>query len=323
MDLANKVKVYLFFAAIIAGCFFAGSVKEVSDSNLSAGNGRKSSKSIFEDAYFSLFDFEGKNFDLNSKKIIQEHDSKKVLLSNPSGIVIQGRNQIQYEGDAGQIELNKKLVSVRDNVKVSHHKGVTYCREIQVDQAKKKIDLLDKVQTTQYLKDGRTLFINSEKAQLFTHQKMGRYFEGVEGKISGGDSKINDIYFEAEEISFDGARRVLDLVENVGLKHGKLEFSSLRGKVFLKNFNRGVKYYSLSDDVRMNDEILIEEKVVSRKAFGENVKGFVDRKEVEFTGFPKVIQGDEVIRGNKILLMENSDIVEIINTNGRFNIKEN
>ena len=58
----------------------------------------------------------------------------------------------------------------------------------------------------------------------------------------------------------------------------------------------------------MNDEILIEEKVVSRKAFGENVKGFVDRKEVEFTGFPKVIQGDEVIRGNKILLMENSTL---------------
>ena len=102
LDLANKVKVYLFFAAIIAGCFFAGSVKEVSDSNLSAGNGRKSSKSIFEDAYFSLFDFEGKNFDLNSKNIIQEHDSKKVLLSNPSGIVIQGRNQIQYEGDAAK-----------------------------------------------------------------------------------------------------------------------------------------------------------------------------------------------------------------------------
>ena len=40
----------------------------------------------------------------------------------------------------------------------------------------------------------------------------------------------------SEEISFDGARRVLDLVENVGLKHGKLEFSSLRGKVFFKKF---------------------------------------------------------------------------------------
>ena len=62
MDLANKIKVSLFFLAIIISCYFAVSVKGVSDRRGQSEQVRKYDKSVFDNAYFSSFDLLGKKF---------------------------------------------------------------------------------------------------------------------------------------------------------------------------------------------------------------------------------------------------------------------
>ena len=59
------------------------------------------------------------------------------------------------------------------------------------------------------------------------------------------------------------------------------------------------------------------EKIL-RKAFSEKVEGFPLERKLVLSGYPKVLQGRDVIKGNKIIIREEQELVEILNTNSRF-----
>jgi lipopolysaccharide export system protein LptA len=101
----------------------------------------------------------------------------------------------------------------------------------------------------------------------------------------------------------------------VTFKKGNLEASSNLGSLFLENYNKKLKYYSLSDDVRLQESLLLEGRPMKRKAFSEKLEGIISEKKVILTGLPKVFQGKDVIKGNRIIIRENIETVEVDDAN--------
>jgi len=60
---------------------------------------------------------------------------------------------------------------------------------------------------------------------------------------------------------------------------------------------------------------------VLRKAFGERLEGFTSLDRLVLTGYPKVYQEGDVIKGNKITLRINNEVVEVDDANTRFKLK--
>ena len=55
-----------------------------------------------------------------------------------------------------------------------------------------------------------------------------------------------------------------------------------------------------------------------RRAFGEKLEGMMSESKIILTGYPKVFQQNDVITGNKIVLRENNEVVEVDDANTNF-----
>ena len=93
--------------------------------------------------------------------------------------------------------------------------------------------------------------------------------------------------------------------------------------IWLKNYHRGVKYFVLFDDVRLLEKLkLVNGEEIIRKAFSEKVEGFPLERKLVLSGYPKVLQGRDVIKGNQVIIREENEIVEILNTNSKFYLED-
>lgn len=107
----------------------------------------------------------------------------------------------------------------------------------------------------------------------------------------------------------------VELKGQVTFKKGNLDASSNQGTLFLENYNKKLKYYSLSDDVRLQETLSLDGKPLTRKAFAEKLEGIISERKVILTGLPKVFQERDVIKGNRITIRENIETVEIDDAN--------
>ena len=97
---------------------------------------------------------------------------------------------------------------------------------------------------------------------------------------------------------------------------------ALTGKIWLNNQSDGVKYFTMNDDVRITDEYINSMgKRVRRFSYSERVEGFNGDRKLVLSGFPQVKQEDDIINGNKMIIREYQEVIEVINTNSQFNMK--
>ena len=68
--------------------------------------------------------------------------------------------------------------------------------------------------------------------------------------------------------------------------------------------------------------ITVEEGLLERKAFAEKLEGFAQDEKMILTGYPKVIQGEDVIKGNVIHLYQQNEVVEVLDNDSSFKLKE-
>jgi len=102
---------------------------------------------------------------------------------------------------------------------------------------------------------------------------------------------------------------------NVSFKKDNLDAQANRGEVFLENYNKRLKYYALYDDVRLQESLINNGNPMTRKAIAEKLEGITGEKKIILTGYPKVFQGRDVIKGNRIIIRENIETVEVDDAN--------
>ncbi|MCK5883362.1 MAG: hypothetical protein KAG61_06720, partial [Bacteriovoracaceae bacterium] len=90
------------------------------------------------------------------------------------------------------------------------------------------------------------------------------------------------------------------------------------------NYNKKLKYFSLRSDVKVRERVVTTDgKVIIRRAYAEDLEGLMKESMIILTGYPKVYQESDVIRGNKIILHEDNSVIEVDDASSNFRVKSN
>jgi lipopolysaccharide export system protein LptA len=95
------------------------------------------------------------------------------------------------------------------------------------------------------------------------------------------------------------------------MKRDNYVITSGKADMFLENFNKTLKYFVLNDDVKMTETLNTPQGVTQRKAFAERLEGFGREEKMVLSGAPRVEMGKDVIKGYKITIRENVDLIEV------------
>jgi lipopolysaccharide export system protein LptA len=143
----------------------------------------------------------------------------------------------------------------------------------------------------------------------------GKKFTTFEGKVSGSierRKKFEGITnFKSHKLMLDGLDSLAHLDGEVEIKRENYEIRSGKADIFLENFNKKLKYFVLNDDVKVVETLKTPNGVILRKSFSERLEGFTKEEKMVLSGAPRVESGKDIIKGYRITIRENSDLVEV------------
>ena len=169
--------------------------------------------------------------------------------------------------------------------------------------------------------NGDWVTASAEFAEGWPGQGRFRYWGRVRGKVKRKRVFEQGIHFRANEINLDRKRQLIRMQGNVGLKKQHLSVTARRGEIYLANYNKKLKYYVLSDDVKVVETISRppppgdrhhpHRGIRKREAYGEKLEGFVRERKVVLSGSPRVVQEGNVIHGSLITLFEDTEAIQV------------
>ena len=160
-----------------------------------------------------------------------------------------------------------------------------------------------------------------QSAQGWTGQGRFRCRGKVAGEIRRKFKFESGMHFSANEIYLDLSTQLLQLTGAVELQRPPFTASGQQGEVHLANYGKRLKYYVLSDDVRVTVAPRSPAQTV-RRAYGERLEGYIQQRKIVLSGAPRVVQGDNVIHGHLITLFEHTQVIEVEDSASKLLIKK-
>ncbi len=273
----------------------------------------------------------------NSRPVLQL-DSVELSLSSIDGVVIGfNPNGIIYRYDKSGNPLSPIYFQSKNSRALMKQKEVYLDNDVEIKMDDTNLHA-DKVTI---LSNGETLLAYNNVKTISTIQKTNdqilvdsvnaiyrpkeQFFE-YRNKVSGVIKRKREyeesISFKADLLTVNGPKLLAEMRGNVSLKKENLDAFAHRGEVFLENYNKRLKYYALYDDVRLQEKLLQNGKTLIRKAFSEKLEGLMSDKKIILTGLPKVFQDKDVIKGNRIIIKENVETVEVDDANSNITLEK-
>ncbi len=219
---------------------------------------------------------------------------------------------LKYSADHGRYKKAKELLTLVGTVKVRSDEG-TYIAD-RVSYHFKKDLVIGKGNVHFDGEDPRSkdiLAVASERMRANPGLKWSKFTGNVTGSLQRRKKYEGKLTFASNELQFDGNQSLAQLVGDVRIKREAYDITSGKADVFLENFNKSLKYFVLNDDVKVVEKIQTPEGVQVRKAFAERLEGFGKEQKMLLTGAPRVEMGEDVIKGYRITIRENTDLVEV------------
>lgn len=255
-------------------------------------------RNFYLDAYyletkknFYLFDF------INPKGFfIDKKDESKITHFSSQKLHYNKENNISnFKGD---VEIKRDLMKI--NCQIGTYwtdTEIFYCRE-RVEVYANQVKTRDEVT------------INSNDIKAFFAQKYSLHKGNVSGVIKRPLLHEPPIHFTTDNLSFFYEQNQANLDGSVHVTHGEYDVKSHKGEILIENYNKKLKYFDF------DDEVVVEQK--SRKipggkrlAYAEKMQGVRSEGTVVLTGAPMVVQGKDIIKGNKITLRQGASLIEV------------
>ena len=129
--------------------------------------------------------------------------------------------------------------------------------------------------------------------------------------------------FAAENVVVNSPESRINLSKSVKLRRNNYYLTAGNAEIFLENFNKKLKYYSLYDDVKLEEKIELHSGgTQTRRAYAEKLEAHQATGRVVLTGAPRVEQGKDIIKGYQITLRENVELVEVDDSKSSFSLKK-
>lgn len=161
------------------------------------------------------------------------------------------------------------------------------------------------------VKTGDDFDITSQKVQAHPKQATSLFTGNVSGNITPKKKYQAPLKFDAEYFKLDKFASRADLWGGVRLNRGPYLISGRKAELFFQNYNKSLKYFVINDDVKVTETLNTPQGVVQRRSFSESLEGFGSEKKMILSGAPRVEQGKDVIKGYRITIRENAELIEV------------
>lgn len=279
--------------------------------------------------------FKGVNyFSVKNARPFLQIDSVELSLSSNDGVVIGfDPSGVIYRYDKAYKELEPIYFQSKNSRALLSKKEIFLDKEVEIKMNNtnlraEKVSVLSQGEILYAYNDVKTLstiektndqiIVNSSSAIYRPKEQFFEYRDKVNGIIKRKKSYEESIIFETDLLALNVPHSLAEMKGNVHFKKGNLDAYANRGEVFLENYNKRLKYYALYDDVRLQEKLVNpkdKDVPLLRKAFSEKLEGLISDKKIILTGLPKVFQESDVIKGNRIIIRENVETVEVDDAN--------
>jgi lipopolysaccharide export system protein LptA len=293
------------------------------------GNKKLDHVLVKNQSFFSQFELymsnlKGPVLNVSGDEMAIDHTANTIQFFSPKGKIKRPKKVefLSYEAQKGTYLYDKNEVILRGDVFFFDNQFQLKGSEVAYDFKNDLVKAKGGVQSSiRHEKNFDILKISSERLQGRLSEKTYKFEGKVSGEIKRRRRYESNLNFLAESVSLSEGKGLIHLDQDVELKFRNFRATSHKGEIFLENYNKKLKYYVLSDDVRVVEQIKIKgNRPIERKAFSEFLEGKMRERKMILSGFPKVIQSGSVLTGNSIVLFENKKVIEVIDANSIFKV---
>lgn len=219
---------------------------------------------------------------------------------------------IRYSAEKGQYRKVKNILTLEGKVELTSDEAI-----YQADRIKYllKKDLIIGTGNVKFegddLKSKDHLIVHAESMRANPSSQITKFKGGVKGSMDRKKKYEGKMSFSSRELIFQGIDSLARLEGDVYMKRDTYELFSGKADIFLENFNKSLKYFVLNDDVKLTEKLTTPQGISERKAFAERLEGFGREQKMVLSGAPRVEMGKDVIKGYRITIRENVDLIEV------------
>lgn len=278
-----------------------------------------------EESYFtgvlSFFSEENqKNLKLIADQLTLHSYKDEVSFISPNGTAYtQEQEPVDYQGKRGLYDMKTDRLELYEDVEIKFATDWFQSQEMIYYLTLDRLHAQNEVKSYLYNVENRDrIFVNAQKAHGQPRAGVMEYEGEVEGRIQRHRPFEPPVHFASKTMVLNLPQDKVELFNDVVIKKQDFTARSYTGEIYLDNYNKKLKYFVLNDDVKVVEKVLIGAEPFERRSFSEKLEGFMAENKIVLTGFPRVFQHQDIIKGNLITLRENSEVIEVEDSNTNF-----
>ena len=234
--------------------------------------------------------------------------------TQPKGIYNYQQKQqtLRYQADEGIYRKQKDLLLLEGNVRVLSDEAEYLAARVKYFFKKDLVLGYGGVTFKgEDLKSKDQVEIQSETMRANPQNQLSRFKGNVRGHMQRKKKYEGKMTFSSQQLQLDGIKSLAHLEGDVSMNRQSYLITAGKADIYLENFNKSLKYFVFNDDVKVTEKLQTPEGTTYRKAFSERLEGFGKEQKMVLSGAPKVEMGKDVVKGYRITIRENMDLIEV------------
>lgn len=233
---------------------------------------------------------------------------------NPKGVYNHKEKDkaLRYQAEQGVYRKENELLVLKGDVKISSADSQYFAQRLDYFF---KRDLLHGVGGVKYtgedLKTKDSFNIEATSMRARPQKKLATFTGNVRGVMNRKKKYEGNMNFTSRELSLNSEKSLAHLEGNVTMTRPSYLITAGKADIFFENYNKSLKYFVLNDDVKVTETVNTAGKITQRKSYAERLEGFGREQKMILSGAPRVEQGADVIKGYRITIRENADLIEV------------
>ena len=224
----------------------------------------------------------------------------------------QKNKTIRYSADQGLYRKKKEVLTLHGAVSIASDEAnyaadtmkYYFKKDLIVGQGNVKFEGDD-------LKSKDHVTITSDSMRANPEAQISNFKGHVSGTMERRKKYEGKMIFSSHELQLDGLKSVAHLEGDVRMKRDNYDITAGKADMYLENYNKSLKYFVLNDDVKLSEKMETPDGLQNRKAYAERLEGLGREEKMVLTGAPRVEMGKDVIKGYRITIRENVDLIEV------------
>lgn len=324
--MGQRVTIFLFFSfnILVAGYSLFTNFEGHKKDKASYTEEKRKSRSFFKKIKYYSLSNAIPQLDLVADELILVDGNSEITFFSPEGTSYGANGQeLKFSGKLGRYTQKNQKLTISKSAHLHNDSTDIKCENATYMVAKETAlcekDVVSKSVST---KTGDRLNVKADYLRSELSKQITTYKGRVEGLVTRKRSYEDPINFKADQARVNLVDSIVNLNDNVSLKQQGVSATSRKGEIYLENYNKKLKYFVLSDDVVVKEIVVVQEpggpREFLRRALSERLEGITSEEVLVLTGYPKVYQMDDIIRGNKVILRRDSELVEVEDANTLF-----